>query len=70
MEISLSLGLATMDEQTPDLATLLTRAISALEQAKLEGGSRSTAWSGEHMISTQKAELEVDVARRRVGPRP
>jgi len=61
VEITLSLGLSEMHGDTPDLAALLSRAIAALEQAKVEGGARSMTWSGEHMISTQKAELDPDV---------
>jgi diguanylate cyclase (GGDEF)-like protein len=57
IEITPSAGVAAMSDDTPDLATLLTRAVASLEQAKRDGGARSLVWSGEHMISTQEAPL-------------
>jgi diguanylate cyclase (GGDEF)-like protein len=58
IEITPSVGVAAMGEDTPDLASLLTRAVASLEQAKRDGGSRTLVWSGEHMISTQEAPLD------------
>lgn len=58
VEITLSLGLCELSPSVPDLSSLLARSITALEQAKLEGGARSIIWTGEHMITTQKADLE------------
>jgi diguanylate cyclase (GGDEF)-like protein len=58
IEITPSVGLAALRDDTPDLASLLSRAVASLEQAKRDGGSRSLVWSGEHMISTQEAPLE------------
>jgi len=57
IDITPSVGVAAMGDDTPDLASLLTRAVASLEQAKRDGGSRSLVWSGEHMISTQEAPL-------------
>ncbi|MCA9655462.1 MAG: protein kinase [Myxococcales bacterium] len=62
VEITLSVGLSMLSRETPDLATLLLRAVSSLEQAKHEGGARTVAWSGEHMISTKQA-LASELAR-------
>jgi diguanylate cyclase (GGDEF)-like protein len=58
IDITPSVGLAALRSDTPDVASLLSRAVASLEQAKRDGGSRSLVWSGEHMISTQEAPLE------------
>jgi len=61
IEITPSVGVAAMGDETPDLASLLGRAVASLEQAKRDGGSRSLVWSGEHMISTQEAPLDTSL---------
>ena len=66
IEISPSVGVAAMSQDTPDLASLLARAVASLDQAKRDGGSRSLVWSGEHMISTQEAPLDPSL----VGSKP
>jgi diguanylate cyclase (GGDEF)-like protein len=60
IEITPSVGVASLGDDTPDLASLLSRAVASLDQAKREGGSRSLVWSGEHMISTQEAPVDSD----------
>ena len=62
IEISPSVGVAAMGDDTPDLASLLARAVASLEQAKRDGGSRSLVWAGEHMISTQEAPLSSSIS--------
>jgi diguanylate cyclase (GGDEF)-like protein len=64
IEITPSVGLAALGEDTADVASLLSRAVASLEQAKREGGSRSLVWAGEHMISTQEAPLDPSLAAR------
>jgi diguanylate cyclase (GGDEF)-like protein len=69
IEITPSVGVASLGEDTPDLASLLSRAVASLEQAKREGGSRSLVWSGEHMISTQEAPLDSAPKRKQKAKR-
>jgi diguanylate cyclase (GGDEF)-like protein len=69
VEISPSVGVAALGSDTPDLASLLARAAASLEQARRDGGSRSLVWSGEHMISTQEAPLDPELAGRGRGRR-
>ncbi len=45
VEITPSVGVASLGDDTPDLASLLSRAVESLERAKREGGSRSRVWS-------------------------
>ncbi len=58
VEITLSIGIATISPQTPDLAALLAQAISALERAKQDGGSRTALWTEDHMISTKTVKVQ------------
>jgi diguanylate cyclase (GGDEF)-like protein len=58
IEITLSVGVAELRPDSPDLASLLSRAIAALEQAKRDGGARTRLWSGEPMTSAPEARID------------
>ncbi|MCX4245173.1 protein kinase domain-containing protein [Paraliomyxa miuraensis] len=58
--LTLSAGLAS-SSATEHLTTLLSHAISALEQARRAGGARVVVWSGEHLVTTQSSVLPKDV---------
>ena len=69
VQVTLSVGLSVLTEETRNVANLLSRAVSALEKAKRDGG-RTNTWSAEHRVSTPNALLTTEIreVERNEGP--